>query len=149
MKTKIIIALIIISTFFAWGQSMLPIPQSQEESGTIKEILEEVINNIANVQEGKPIEIPENLIRKAAHVTEYFIIGAEWMILFIDKKNYRWYLCWLIGFFTGFIDETIQLFSGRGSMISDVYIDSFGAILGITIVYLLLVKFKKKKDTET
>ena len=34
-------------------------------------------------------------------------------------------------------------------MISDVYIDSFGAILGIAIVYLLLVKFKKKKESET
>ena len=134
MKTKIIIALIIISTFFAWGQSMLPIPQSQEESGTIKEILEEVINNIANVQEGKPIEIPESLIRKAAHVTEYFVIGAEWMLLFIDKKNYKWYLCWLIGFFTGFIDETIQLFVvGRSGEVRDLWFDFGGVVLGTLI----------------
>ncbi len=145
MKTKIIIALIIISTLFAWGQSMIPIPQSEQESVTIKELVEEVINTLSHASEGEGVELPLALIRKTAHFVEYFVIGAEWMALFLDKNNRKWWYALLIGFFTGFIDETIQLFSGRGSLIGDVYLDSFGAFCGIMITFWILTRCFNKK----
>lgn len=39
-------------------------------------------------------------------------------------------------FYVAFIDETIQIFSGRGPQIADVWLDVFGAFCGTTIVNL-------------
>lgn len=46
---------------------------------------------------------------------------------------------------TAFIDETIQIFSGRGASIKDVWIDTFGALAGILIVLLFKYIFKPKE----
>ena len=40
----------------------------------------------------------------------------------------------LLGVITGAADETIQIFSHRGSMVRDVFIDAAGVLLGLGIV---------------
>lgn len=42
-------------------------------------------------------------------------------------------------FYIAFIDETIQIFSGRGPQIADVWLDVFGACCGTVIISLLSV----------
>lgn len=42
-------------------------------------------------------------------------------------------------FYIAFIDETIQIFSGRGPQITDVWLDVFGACCGTVIISLLSV----------
>lgn len=47
---------------------------------------------------------------------------------------------WLIAF----LDETIQIFSGRGPMIQDVWLDLSGAVCGALLI--LLICFLRRKD---
>lgn len=42
-------------------------------------------------------------------------------------------------FYIAFIDETIQIFSGRGPQIADVWLDVFGACCGTAIISILSV----------
>ena len=49
-----------------------------------------------------------------------------------------------------FVDETIQLFSNRGSLVSDIWIDIAGSVLGMIMAYVLeiiILAVKKKKQT--
>lgn len=79
------------------------------------------------------------LVRKAAHFTEFFILGIC-MILALDdtkvinKSMIGILLCMLVAS----MDESIQLFvPGRAARIMDVMIDSFGSITGIAAVTLI------------
>lgn len=44
-------------------------------------------------------------------------------------------------FYIAFIDETIQIFSGRGPQIADVWLDVFGAFCGAAIASNASEKF--------
>jgi VanZ family protein len=48
------------------------------------------------------------------------------------------------------MDETIQIFSNRGSSVRDVWIDVFGYVAGAVIVaaICLLIAYFNKKKTE-
>ena len=47
---------------------------------------------------------------------------------------------------TGFIDETIQIFSGRGSAIRDVWLDFSGAAAAILILAAIRVLFSRRQS---
>lgn len=83
-------------------------------------------------------------IRKFAHFFEYLIFGLLVTKLYFYKKRtlQRLVNTAFICFSIGFLDETIQLFSGRKSNISDVWIDLFGACVG----FLIYTAFKKIKE---
>ena len=44
-----------------------------------------------------------------------------------------------------FLDETIQIFSGRGPMVSDIWIDLAGGVFGSLIIDSLLCLLKRKR----
>lgn len=77
-------------------------------------------------------------VRKLAHVTEYFLLAVSISIpIYVYGIRGIWIiltsgiLC--IGFAA--LDELHQLFVvGRGAAIKDVFIDSFGSLLGIIFV---------------
>ena len=83
-------------------------------------------------------------IRKFAHFFEYLIFGLLVTKLYFYKKRtlQRLVNTAFICFSIGFLDETIQLFSGRKSKISDVWIYLFGACVG----FLIYTAFKKIKE---
>lgn len=77
------------------------------------------------------------LVRKVAHMTEYFILG---IILFFLGKEYKLtiYSIFLICLFFALTDEIHQLFIiGRVGSIVDVGIDMIGAIVSILFLHLL------------
>ena len=47
---------------------------------------------------------------------------------------------------TGFIDETIQIFSGRGSAVSDVWLDFSGAAAAILILALARALLSRRRS---
>lgn len=124
LKTLIILTLIII-----WGQSFLPPYASEQESGFIVDILEKIVGS-GNIN--------EELIRKTAHFLEYLILALELTAFFGDWKL-------LYGLGTACIDETIQIFSGRGSSLVDVWIDFAGFIAG-TLIMKLIIKKQRTSD---
>ena len=100
-------------------------------------------------------ELSEFLLRKAAHFSEDGLLGVEFSLLLglqYDKngKNLqhgRNLLDFpLIGMLCAVTDETIQIFSGRGSLVSDVWIDTAGFSTGffLTVLLFLFINHCKK-----
>ena len=83
---------------------------------------------------------PDNLsflIRKAAHMFEFFILGL--LVFNMYKKNFiisKAYLLTLIhGIMVASLDEFIQTFSeGRAGLWSDVLIDTLGVLISLLIL---------------
>lgn len=88
------------------------------------------------------------IVRKAAHFSVYFLLGATLKIwhLQIDFKN-KWlntFLPFGIGVLYAVSDEIHQLFvMGRSGQITDVLLDSAGVLIG-TLLALLVVKSARK-----
>lgn len=144
--SEIVLYIFIAATLaFIWVHSAMPRAQSAGESGVILEILRPVLSIIM------PDEwITDHLIRKIAHFIEYGALGVEIAILIRvvkTKKGWKWALNTLyIGLTIALIDETIQVFSQRGPMIEDIWLDLAGYTLcgGIVwaIDYFILKKIR-------
>lgn len=134
MKKYINLILLIIWLIFIFVMSHFDADISSSQSGSIVEF-------IANIFNIKYIEILSLIIRKLAHITEYFILGILTINCLKDYKiNYLYVSSILFCIIYACSDEFHQLFiSGRSGTIIDVLIDSIGIILGIFIYKL----FKK------
>lgn len=114
-------------------------------SGSLKTWLEQLLHT----------EISEFLLRKAAHFSEYGLLGVEFSLLLglQHDKNGKNLQCGrnlldfpLIGMLCAVTDETIQIFSGRGSLVPDVWIDTAGFSTGffLTVLLFLFINHCKK-----
>lgn len=137
--------LIALTLAFIWSNSMQSRAVSGGMSGSLKTWLEQLLHT----------EISEFLLRKAAHFSEYGLLGVEFSLLLglqHDKngKNFqhgRNLLDFpLIGMLCAVTDETIQIFSGRSSLVSDVWIDTAGFSTGffLTVLLFLFINHCKK-----
>lgn len=117
------------------------------------------------VEKVKPIVDPNDRIslktfsaftRKSAHFVEFTVFGVSLMALFFAVSRLK---CKNIGVFVfpalftvllaGDIDEFIQSFTGRTSMVKDVFIDFAGGSLGIAAVLLVYYVCGKMKSGKT
>ena len=115
-----------------WGHSVMPAELSKEESGGLLELLI-----------GYFPWLTDHIIRKAAHFTEYAVLGC---FLFGATKGGTRSRSFppLVGVLTALADETIQLFSdGRSGQVSDVWLDFAGFLL---LWGLLTLIFRRKKS---
>ena len=137
-----------VTTFFV--QSMLPPAVSSAESNAVSDILELIIPSDTVV--GRFVH---SNIRKIGHFLEYGIFGAEcaiYIFAFTKRRCLDFLIAVAIALFVGLIDETIQIFSGRGPQISDVWLDFFGfaccfAITALSaLTALKLIKVNKRKN---
>lgn len=135
-KKRIILTIIYIAfVVFIFSNSLQNADDSSERSGRILGILQQMIPGIT-----------EHFIRKAAHFTEFAILGVigaccmrSWMQILMGKPA-----LWLSavaaafdGLLVALTDETIQLFiEGRSGQITDVWIDFFGCCAGIVVAVI-------------
>lgn len=136
--------LIILTLALIWGHSLLGREASSEESGFVMELLEPVLEMV--VGEGN---VTEFLVRKLAHFTEFFVLGLEVLTFFAYRKPLfpqAFLLALTHGFFAAFLDETIQIFSGRGPMIQDVWLDVCGFAVGASLMLGIMVWRKHRKN---
>ena len=136
--------LIILTLALIWGHSLLGREASSEESGFVMELLEPVLEMV--VGEGN---VTEFLVRKLAHFTEFFVLGLEVLTFFAYRKPLfpqAFLLALTHGFFAAFLDETIQIFSGRGPMIQDVWLDVCGFAVGASLMLGIMVWTKRRKN---
>lgn len=94
--------------------------------------------------------LTNHVIRKAAHVSEYFVLGnaVRLAVQYLPQVRRRAW-CYTIVFGIGIasIDESLQLFSpGRGAQIQDVGIDTCGVILGCLVMSGLIWLVRKKES---
>lgn len=149
-KTIIIILVIGFSLViaFIWGNSVL----SPDLSGRISETFGEMLSSILGTGDGSTTvgNIP---VRKMGHFCEFFALGAlTWLLLsaFISNKLLRTLSATALGLFVPLMDETIQIFSGRGHSIRDVWIDIsgfvVGAILSMIVLFVVSTIVKRVKN---
>ena len=129
-----LIAAMAATVLFIFINSTLPKEQSAQQSGVIEEIVDKVIPDDVPVKD----MIIEN-IRKIAHFSEYGLLGIELALYIFFFRRKRIYLYApmspLVAMLVGFLDESIQLLSDRGPMISDVWIDIGGFATFTLITY--------------
>lgn len=145
-RNRILTLLIVLTLVFIWGNSLL----SRSVSGYISDGLMTGLNRVS-ARLGAPddlftsmrdedgdgtVEPTSHGLRKAAHVAEYAAL-AVLLLLRLDGAVKRPYpLALSLGGAVGAIDETLQIFSHRGSQVRDVFIDLGGAVLGLLLVFL-------------
>lgn len=88
-------------------------------------------------------------IRKFAHFLEYMVFGILVSKYYLYKKRnlYRLINSVYIVLSIAFIDETIQLISKRQSLVSDIWLDLFGGIVGI-LLYLVYKYYRFQKENK-
>ncbi len=140
-KYLIFALLVLLTTAFIFSNSLKNKEESKADSDVITEVVEDTAEKIC----------PENtvdwnfVVRKSAHLFEFFILGIFTILLFFQSKGkYRVLYAFLYVILIACTDEFIQRFTGRGSCFTDVMIDVTGASLGIGLVLVLnLLKEKK------
>jgi VanZ family protein len=122
--------LIIIWCAMIFYQSSRPAPKSDMQSLYIVTL----INRMASTIIGKEVVIVTNhLVRKAAHFTEYLILGLLLFNGFVSKRALAraFFLALAAGVCYAVSDEIHQLFvPGRTGKVTDVLIDGTGILFG-------------------
>lgn len=121
--------------------------QSGEESGALSGGIVAWIVGLFFPEDFTHIELVHFLVRKAAHFTEYFILGV---LLSLTIRETKWnrvlFAPWVLGTLVASCDETIQLFSdGRAGQVTDVMLDSSGVFTGCMILTLIVLYLDRKR----
>lgn len=142
---KAVFLILILATLgFIFSQSMLPPEKSEQQSNSVGEIVAEVIP-----PDTKPGEFIQVNLRKLAHFFEFAVLGVELSVFaFVFKRGKSFMLfSYVFAVFVALFDETIQIFSGRGPAILDLWIDFFGFATAASLVFLIgfsVVVIRKK-----
>ena len=133
-RRRVFQALSVLWLFFIWGHSLLPAETSAAESGRWLVLLQGVLPWLT-----------DHLIRKAAHFTEYTVLGALLRAAFPARGRAAWMELALAGLLAAMLDETIQLFSpGRSGQITDVWLDFAGFAVGVVMGWIFC--FRKENN---
>lgn len=139
-KKEIIISwmLLVIWMIFIFIMSSFNGNISSNQSGSIADL----IYNLFNISNTEKVSL---IIRKCAHVSEFFILGVL-VINLISKYNvkYSYLISFIVCVLYASSDEFHQLFvPGRSGQVADVLIDMIGTIFSLLVMYLFN-KFRKK-----
>ena len=144
--------LIVLTLAFIWGHSLMDAETSSQESGLVTRLITPVLELIL----GKG-NVTELFVRKLAHFSEFALLGMELCLFFTGKRQRKrdgLLLALAHGLFAALVDETVQIFSGRGPMIQDVWIDFSGVTTGavfqmaVFVICLKIVAAQRKKMRE-
>ncbi len=126
-------------TVFIFCRSAQPASSSSEESGRLLTFLQQFFPWLTVF-----------LIRKAAHLTEFFILGAlVSCTLRAAGKNIPWFAVGA-GLLVAVTDELIQLSQeGRSCEVRDILIDFAGAVLAAVIFWLIFGLYDRKKKASS
>ncbi len=144
-KARIVILLLFVAVLcFVLGNSLLPSEVSNGMSDTVQGFLFKIFGSFA--VNGSLGGIP---VRKIAHFVEFTALGVVTSLLlraFVSEWKLRISIEAFIGVMIPIVDETIQIFSKRGSSLKDVWIDLAGYVFGCALVYLFVFVVKKVKN---
>lgn len=156
MKNKrkyILFALLLITVCFIWGNSLISQENSAAQSSGVLEFLRETFASLGVEPENLSLfQFLGKYIRKVGHFSEYFLLGTEVLLFFFFKdfrpSVQRFWNSFSLALFVAVADESIQIFSGRGPMVSDILIDISGAVCGMAVVFgigKIILRISKKK----
>lgn len=124
---------------FIFCRSAQPATSSSEESGRLLTFLQQFFPWLTVF-----------LIRKAAHLTEFFILGAlVSCTVRAAGKNIPWFAVGA-GLLVAVSDELIQLTQdGRSCEVRDILIDFAGAVIAAVIFRLIFGLYDRKKKASS
>ena len=145
---KILLCAILLTVLFILIHSLLPREISAEESDGVADFL--AVFFPPDTAFGAFIA---RHVRKIAHFLEYGFLGAETSALafFFRPRHGRVFgESALFAFGVAFVDETVQIFSRRGPMISDVWLDvsGFATFFLLIFAFFRLIKSPMCRDTK-
>ena len=129
---------VVVCTLFIWHNSLMPATESSAQSMSVLHHLDAVLEWL-----GLPVTVGHSVLRKLAHMMEFALLGVLWEAAMVtgnmgQKSGYSVQSACTLCLLTAMVDETIQVFvPGRGSQVTDVWIDFAGACLGVLAVYAL------------
>ena len=98
---------------------------------------------------GLPIVVNDFIVRKAAHFSEYAVLGALLSVtvyLYAQKRWKSFFITLPIGAAVAVCDEVIQLFPvGRSCEVRDMLIDFSGVLIAALIVQLILYLIERHR----
>ncbi len=155
MKKCILWALVVI-----WmGVIFFMSSQTGKESGalsgkvitTIASIVDSDFEKMSDEEKSIVIEKWQHFTRKTAHFSEYAVLGVLCMLALLQYEKIRRQMCivWsvLIAAMYASSDEIHQRFvDGRGGQVSDVILDSSGALVGCLILFGIYMWIRKRKN---
>ena len=132
MKRKTLFAILaVLMTAFIFYNSAQPAAESAKTSGRITESLLSLFLYFGFDINAELLEV---IIRKTAHITEFFVQSVFIANSFSARYRKRIVYVLFLGLLTACTDEYIQLFfDGRGGQISDIFIDFGGTALGMAV----------------
>ncbi len=130
---------------FIFTQSLLPADESADESSAVMDLVNGLLSSL-----NLDLAVTDFIIRKTAHFTEFFILGAL-LYFTIDSYIVSGALTVVIpsvgGLLIAAADECIQSFSeGRSTEIRDMLIDLSGVLCAVALMYLLRRLLNKRKE---
>lgn len=139
-KKEIIISwmLLVIWMIFIFIMSSFNGNISSNQSGSIADL----IYNLFNISNTEKVSL---IVRKCAHVSEFFILGIL-VINLVSKYNVKhiYLISFIVCVLYASSDEFHQLFvPGRSGQVTDIFIDMIGTIFSLLVMYLFN-KFRKK-----
>jgi VanZ family protein len=136
--------------------------QNGDESGSLsREVVRKAIDifpytkNFSEETKTEIVEKAQPIVRKLAHFSIYTLVGIfimSFMSTYTIHLKYKFLVSILVGLIYAISDEYHQSFTpGRTPSIIDVGIDTYGVILGIIIVMIVISVLKaltKNKNVE-
>lgn len=155
MVKKVIKLLLVISwmgLIFSFS-SDTGVDSTKKSDGFVIRTVEAILGKELSMAEKEKwttyLEVP---VRKGAHFSEYLILGVLVVINlfeYIQDKRKAALISFLISFLYACSDEVHQLFvAGRSGQLSDVLLDTIGAVVGILIVVIVVRMWKKYEQKE-
>ena len=142
-RALIITVLFAAVLIFIWGNSML----DRESSTALSRAVSRILRPVLEFFTGSADDI---ILRKLAHFAEFGGLGCVLAIIMLLRGRLgigvaaNYLFC---GLLAALIDETVQLYTGRGSQVQDIWLDFAGVLAGFGAALLIgiLVKRRRKK----
>ena len=140
VHTAFFILLVAAVMLFIFSRSLADQESSGEESRRVMELIRPVLAFLIG---GENVTL--HLVRKLAHLTEFCVLGVSLSVLScrLGRKSVPWTI--LTAVLTALSDETIQIFTGRGPSVTDVWIDVSGAAIGMLLVAVIAALARRRK----
>ena len=147
LTAGILLVLLVCNLCFIWGNSLVSRAESHNLSVGVLGFLPPFWQAL-----GLSEEEMVHLLRKAAHFTEFACLGglSTGLLTLFRKPRVSPVLHLLAGgFLVAAIDETLQIFTGRGSQLQDVWLDFAGFATGLAVVLIVRAIVGKSQPVET
>lgn len=123
---------------------------TKKSDGLIVRTVEKVIKrSLSSEEKDRVLKYFVVPVRKSAHLFIYFILGFLIISLLREYRNIDMkvvFLAVFLAFLYACSDEVHQLFvRGRSGQVKDVFIDTFGALLGV-LLYSLIYRFRRRNN---